>query len=257
MGILTELGSDSKTVKLWLRLAAARQGCTLRCGPYAWDLIKDARVIRLGRRQFDHVAELATRFDSLFETLVPQQAGRFDLLDFSHVHSYVYRTLGVPFELAQWPEADATIQSYFQYYEPRPNDLVFDLGAQCGVSTYVFNKAGGIVVAYEEDARIRGILKRNVERHCLANVTIPNEAASSLAELIAIYREPVFCRVNLDEISREFLETDAESWASMPILFAAHSKSEGILRQFETFLNSSAFETCSDSSLGLVWGRHV
>ena len=257
MNLLTELGSDSKTVKLWLRLAAARHGCTLRCGPYAWDLIKGTRVIRLGRKQYDHVGDMAERFDVLFDTLVPQQAGRLSLLDFSHVHAHVYRTLGVPFELAHWPEADATIQSYFHYYEPARDDLIFDLGAQFGVSSYVFSKVAGTVIALESDLRIRGFLKRNVERHNLANVVITNRPIVSLTEMIAIYGDPTFCRVNLDEVPLEFLETFADAWAATYIQFAAHSNSEARLKQFDAFLNRTSFETCSDFSLGLVWGRHA
>jgi hypothetical protein len=257
MGILTELGSNSKTVKLWLRLAAARQGCRLRCGPYAWDLTKDTRVIRLGRPQFDHVADLAERFDSLFETLVPQQAGRLSLLDFSHVHAHVYRTLGVPFELAAWPEADATIQSCFEYYDPKPTDLIFDVGAQCGVSTYVFSKVVASVVALETDARLRGVLKRNVERHRLSNVLVPKNGVASLTEMIAIFGDPVFCRLNLDHITPEFWEAYANAWAAAPIQFAAHGSSENVVKRFDNFLNSTNFETCSDLSRGLVWGRHV
>jgi hypothetical protein len=257
MNFLMELGFDNAAVKLWLHFQAAMRGCKLQRGPYAWDLTKDARVIRIGRRQFASVGHLASHFDALFETLVASKTGRHVLLDFSRIHMHTYRASGVTFELAQWPEPEVTIESYFSWYQPRSSDLVFDLGAGCGVLTYILSGVTGNVIAFQPDARIRVILERNVVRHGLTNVTVTRDSIESLAELIGLYGQPVFCKVNLDEVTPAFLRTEAQAWTSLPIGFAAHSKSARVLSRFAAFLADNGFETVLDSSLGVLSGRQI
>ena len=255
METLSTLGFDSRVVKYWMRFQAHRRGCQLHCGPYAWDLKKDSRVIRISRRQFASVGHLADQFDGLFKTLEASKAGSQTLLDFSRVHTHKYRVPGLTFELAQWPEPDASIEAYFEWYKPSPTDLVFDLGAECGVATCVLSHLTGSVVAFEPDANMRVILERNVARHKLTNVLLAKRSAASLAGLISVFGQPAFCRINLDQVAPEFLQNDARSWTSRPILLSAHSQSSNVRKRFNAFLNANGFETASNHLLGITWAR--
>jgi predicted RNA methylase len=250
MGILMELGFDNSAVKLWLRFEASRHRCTLRCGPYAWDLTKDTRVIRIAPRQFAGVGFLATQFDALFETLEAGAMGHQMLL---HLHKF--RGSGLTFELGQWPQLDASIDDYIEWYQPRASDLVFDLGAEYGIATYDLAKLAGRVVAFEPEPRTRVILERNVNRLGLKNVAVAKDSIASFAELVELYGPPAFCKVNLDEVAPDFLSIEANAWTSHPIVFAAHSQSAGVRKRFAAFLLASGFETTSERSLGLVWAR--
>ncbi len=250
------LGHDNPAVKLSLRVQAWAKGCKLHCGPYAWDLTKDSRIIRIGRNQFASVGYLASHFDRLFDTLLATNAGKHKMLDFSRIHLHTFRTPGLTFELAQWPEPEAVIEAYFEWYSPCSSDLVFDLGAECGVSTYVLSQNAAYVIAYEPEIRLRNILERNVFRHGLTNVTVAKETAStSLADLVTTYGPPAFCKVNLDQLTAGFMQTDWHAWSSLPVVFAARSESQNVCDRFAGFLEECGFETGSNSALGLTWAR--
>ncbi len=55
----------------------------------------------------------------------------------------MYKTLGVQFELAAFPEEDEALEGYFRLVPATAGDCVFDIGAHCGVSTYAFSKLVG------------------------------------------------------------------------------------------------------------------
>jgi hypothetical protein len=251
----TDLGFDNKFLQLWLRFQTARHGCHLRCGPYAWDLTKGSKVIRISRRQFPRVVDLAADFDDLFEALVPIKAGHQSILDFSRLQVHTFRSADVKFELAQWPEPDAAIDAYFEMYRPTSKDLVFDIGAECGVSTYVLSQFAGKVVAFEQELQLHSLLERNVARHSLAKVTVARENVPSLAELIRLYGAPAFCKVNLDHVAPRFLIQDAESWTSVPMYLAARTNSRRVRARFVSFLKNSGFDIAMDKELGMVWAH--
>lgn len=253
MDLIRSLGADNALLKNWLKLRAQRLGCGLRCGPYAWDLTKGLRVIRISKQQYARVLSLARDFDELFQALIPTQLGDRRILDFSRLHLHTYRAAKFEFELAQWPEPDAAIESYFEKFQPNADDLVFDIGAECGISTYVLSLYAGRVVALEQDATLRDLLERNMVRHNLKRVTVANGTIDSLAEMIRLHGEPAFCRVNLDLVSPEFLFSDARAWTSRPIFFAARSTSRRVRSAFIAFVRDAGFETAVDKTLGMIW----
>ncbi len=196
---------------------------------------------------------LARDFDELFAVFVPGQVGNKRILDFSRLHVHTYRAAKFEFELVQWPEPDATIEAYFERYQPNESDLVFDIGAECGISTYVLSLYAGKVVALEQNLTMRELLKRNVARHKLTHVTVASSTIHSLAELIRRHGEPAFCRVNLDLVSPQFLANEAQAWNSRPIFFAARSTSRRVRSGFVAFLHDAGFDTSVDKGLGMIW----
>lgn len=253
MNVLTILGYDNSLVRLWLRVVALQKKCRLECGPYAWDLSRDSRVIRINRSHFVNVGRLAEDFDSYFETLLPVQNSNATMLDFSRLHIHTYRRAGLEFECAKWPELDAPINAYFKVFPLTGKGLTFDLGAEYGFSTYLLSKFGGRVVAFEQEMAVRTILERNMRRHALANVAVVTAPVSSLALLVQMYGEPSFCKINLDRVPLSFFWPDAQLWASHAIFMAARSNSRHVRLQFAEFLQNSGFRTSVDHELRMVW----
>ena len=65
--------------------------------------------------------------------------------------------------------------------QSKPGDIVFDLGAYCGVSSYYFSQMvgpSGKVYAFEPDPLNFSLLQRNIARHCLTNVVAVQVAIS-------------------------------------------------------------------------------
>jgi hypothetical protein len=239
-----------------MRSQAGRRGCKLDCGTYAWDLIKDSRVIRIGRRQYSMVEQLASSFDSIFETLEPKQTGHQFLIDFSHIQLHKHRASGLKFELAQWPEPDSVINAYLEWYQPTSEDLSFDLGAGCGISTYALSNLSRRVVAFEPDPQLRVILERNVQRHGMTNVVVAKESVSNLADLVSAFGVPAFCKMNLDQLAPEFWSHHSENWNAPGMHIAAHGKL-ALRERLVSLLNTAGAETGTNEAMGMLWARRA
>lgn len=152
-------------------------------------LYKDHRAMVLAAQHFVYSADMAERFELYFSPVVPEERDGLQIVDYSRPGKLqTYRMSGLQFELASFPEEDEAIEGYFKRYTPKAGDLVFDMGAHCGVSTYHFSKLvgpEGRVVAFEPDPLNCSLLKRNIERHGLKNVTVENSAVAGSAGKLA------------------------------------------------------------------------
>ena len=136
------------------------------------DVSKDARTIRLAAKHFPYALDMAEHFDLYFNQVVPEKGGAGLLVDYSGPKLQRYKN-GLEFELSSFPEELEVIEEYFHWYKPKPDDLIFDIGAYCGVTAYHLSKCvpGGKVYSFEPDPINFRLLTRNVERHGLKNVT--------------------------------------------------------------------------------------
>lgn len=145
-------------------------------------LRKDRRVMVLSAQHFIYSSSLAERFDLYFNPLIPREQGGLLIQDYSQPGVVQrYANSGLEFEMASFPEEEEAIEEYFRWYRPRPGDLVFDMGAHCGVSTYKLSKlvgSEGKVIAFEPDPLNYSILLRNIRRHGLENVVAVNIAVA-------------------------------------------------------------------------------
>ena len=82
---------------------------------------------------------------------------------------------GLEFELSSFPEEMEAISEYFHWYKPSPDDLIFDIGAYCGVTAYHLSRRvpKGKVYSFEPDPINFELLKRNIERHGLRKCNAP------------------------------------------------------------------------------------
>jgi FkbM family methyltransferase len=168
------LGPDNMLVQAVLRAACKRHGVELLFAGNCIDIIKNKCGIRIGKTHMPYVLDLAIQFEEYFNPIVPEIVNGRALVDYSRPRLHRYKKSGLHFELSSIPEEESAIDAYFHWYCPKPGDIIFDVGAYCGVSTYHLSKLADEAVhvyAFEPDPANYGLLVRNIERHRLSNVT--------------------------------------------------------------------------------------
>lgn len=111
-------------------------------------------------------------WDHIFSSMVTTQTDGMLVLDFSQPALHTYRRSGVSFYFPGVVEEDAS-DYYTREYKPAPGDVVWDVGANAGATTYFFSKMvgeQGTVFAFEPDGQNFEYLLRNIEMHRLSNV---------------------------------------------------------------------------------------
>jgi FkbM family methyltransferase len=148
-------------------------------------LRKDTRAIIIAERHFIYARDLAHDFDRYFAPLVPEMREGLEVIDFSQAGKLqTYRVSGLQFEMASFPEEEDELEESFRWYRPKVGDLVFDIGAHCGVSTYHLSEMvgpAGKVVAFEPDPVNFAILQRNMARYAVQNVELVPAAVAATA----------------------------------------------------------------------------
>jgi FkbM family methyltransferase len=159
--------------RLAMRVACGRFGANLRFNGDYIDVFKGTRTIRISSRHFPYAFDMSRSFSHYFEQMVPTSDNGTLIVDYSGPQLHRYAASGLEFELSSFAEEASAIDSYFRWYRPKPGDVVFDLGAYCGVSSYYFSQLvgpAGRVYAFEPDPLNFSLLKKNIARHSLANV---------------------------------------------------------------------------------------
>lgn len=168
------LGPSNPFVRVRLRAACRQYGTSLRFAGTVLDIAKADHVIRISARQFGYAPSLAMKFDHYFGQVEPTAINGSLVVDYSAPGLQRYRVSGLEFEVTSVPEEEDAVEEYFRWYRPGEGDVVFDLGAYCGLSTYVLSRCvgkSGHVYAFEPDDTSHRLLLRNIERHALGNVT--------------------------------------------------------------------------------------
>ena len=246
-----QLGWEHYCLKLGVRIESRDGAVWLR---------KDRRVMILSAKHFIYSTALADRFDLYFDPLVPREQDGLLILDYSQPGVVQrYANSGLEFAMASFPEEEEAIEEYFRWYRPRPGDLVFDMGAHCGVSTYKLSKlvgTAGKVIAFEPDPLNYSILLRNLKRHGLDNVVAVNIAvagetgelpfncegtigstltslmsrktvgSTSMVEAVTMndaferWGRPVFCKIDIEGAEIEVLTAAEKALTDHPIHLA-------------------------------------
>lgn len=156
------------------------------------DLIKDHRVVRISPRHWIYCLTLSKDFDVYFNCVDSFEEHDRQVVDFSKAKLQRFSWSGLQFEVASFPEEEKAILDYFRWYRPKPGEMVFDLGANCGLSTYYLSQAvgpAGKVIAFEPDPTNHDILLRNIARHGLANVLPLRQAVAAQSATVRFYSE--------------------------------------------------------------------
>lgn len=246
-----------------------------RRGDELW-LMQDHRAMVLAARHFVYAGDMAEKFDMYFSPLVPEERDGLMVLDYSQPgRLQTYARSGLQFEMASFPEEEDAIEEYFRWYRPKPGDLVFDMGAHCGVSTYHLSRLvgpEGRVVSFEPDPVNNALLKRNVLRHGLENVTVESAAIGgeagklgfnsegtigsslvsllqresvgevvtvdvvTLAEVFARWGVPAFCKIDIEGAEIDVVAKSAELLKTQRTQFAMdtnHPQADGSMTSGE------------------------
>lgn len=179
--IAAALGPGNPILRFSLRAACRRFHVQLRFEDNAISVSKDRRIVRIAPGHFPYVLDVSRHFETYFAQVVPECHGENLIVDYSRPRLQRYTQSGIEFELSSLAEEGDALEGYFHWYKPCQGDVVFDIGAYCGVSTYHFSKLvgpAGWVYSFEPDPMNYSLLLRNIERHRLTNV-VPLQMAVS------------------------------------------------------------------------------
>lgn len=137
------LGPGNPLVRSMVRRQCARHGAAVDFSSAAVDIVKVGHVIRISLKNWIYAPTIAASFDAYFGQVEPTSHGGSLVVDYSGPRLQRYRSSGLEFETNSFPEEDSAIEDYFRWYRPKEGDVVFDLGAYSGVSTYAFSKCVG------------------------------------------------------------------------------------------------------------------
>lgn len=173
-------GPNSALLRQAFRLQAAVHGVSMHVSDGVISLTRRQQRIVLGMRDVISVPFVVHEWERFFETLEGDVRGGMTVLDFSQPALHRYRQHGVSFYAPSLAEDDS-MDAYTASYRPQPGDVVWDVGAHAGMTSYFLAQMvgpEGKVYAFEPDETNFEFLLRNIEMHGLANVT-PVKAALS------------------------------------------------------------------------------
>lgn len=255
---------------------------------------KGAQVVAINRRHAIYAGTIAKSFDVFFSAVKPVEENGVSLVDYSTPRVHTLPD-GLQFEFASFPEHPGIIDEYLQWRTPQPGERVFDLGANWGLSVYRFSKLvgpGGSVTCFEPDPINLEILKKNIERHDLQNVTVVAAAIGGAdgsaefssegtigSQMISLLgREPAgtvvkvpvmslktafekfgvpdFCKMDIEGAEIEALESAIESISANKIHFALETRhmvdGEFTDKRVEDIFRRAGYESGTEDKYDLI-----
>lgn len=172
--VIAKLGPKNLLAQVVIRSLCRRSGVAVSFEDNLIKLLKGQQAILLASRHLLYAWEISKRFDVYFDSIIPKKENGFEVVDYSKMGTLqTYRETGLSFYMSSVPEELSAIKDYCRWYKPEPGELVFDVGAHCGFSTYYFSQMvgpAGKVVCFEPDPINYELLLRNIELHHLENV---------------------------------------------------------------------------------------
>jgi FkbM family methyltransferase len=165
-----------------IAMQARRKGYRLGWGKNHVSVRDADREIRVSKRHVAYLGDMVREFDRYFASVVPISLDGRLVADFSQPAWHSVPGLEGEFYFTSLPEERDAATAYLSALSLASGDVILDLGAYCGLTTYQFSvRVGpaGRVIAVEADPANYAALRRNVDRHRLANVTALNAAAWS------------------------------------------------------------------------------
>jgi FkbM family methyltransferase len=169
---LLKLGPTHPLLRSAIRLQARASGFKVAATKEQLTLSKGARRMLLPLNHYAIVPSVVHMWNLFFETVAPEMQGKTAVLDFSKPGLHQYIKSGVSLWSPGVVEEDS-LDAYTAAYQPQPGDVIWDIGAHAGATSYFFAKMvgpSGRVYAFEPDERTHDYLLRNIELHKLENV---------------------------------------------------------------------------------------
>jgi FkbM family methyltransferase len=177
---LLKAGQKSRLLLEAFRLQAALHRISMHVADGHIALVRGQRKMILGARDAISVPFAVHEWDQFFDTLEGREENGHTVLDFSKPALHRYRKRGLSFYAPSLAEDDS-MEAYTASYTPQPGDVVWDVGANAGLTSYFLAQMvgpSGRVYAFEPDETNFEFLLRNIELHQLANVIAVNTALS-------------------------------------------------------------------------------
>jgi FkbM family methyltransferase len=179
-----------------LHAAAATKGMTVSVSPGISNrtirIQHGDRVLIMAERHLVYCFDTVENFDYYHAAVLPLLKKGLEIVDYSKPRVHTLIPVNVPFYFTSYAEPQDTIDIYIERAGLKAGDVVFDLGAYCGTSTWAFSHAvgpSGRVFAFEPDSENYAALCRNVETHHLANVTLINKGVWSSSRRVRFSTE--------------------------------------------------------------------
>jgi FkbM family methyltransferase len=169
---LLRLGAGHPLLRFAIRLQARAHGFGFSISDRQLTLSKGNRQILLPESHYPVIPSVVHIWDLVFETVEPEMKGDKAILDFSKPGLHRYRKSGVSLWSPGLVEEDS-MDAYTAAYQPQPGDVVWDVGAHGGVTSYLLAQMvgpTGKVFAFEPDDHTYEYLLRNIGLHKLENV---------------------------------------------------------------------------------------
>lgn len=192
---LVGLGPDNAMLRTILRLNACVRGYQVRFCDRSIVLRRGCREVVLSKGHYVQVPTVMGCFDQLFDAIEPEQARDRTVLDFSAPRLHRYARSQVAFYFPAIPEEDQ-MEVYTSSYLPQPGDVVWDVGAHAGATTYFLSRVvgpHGKVYAFEPDTTNYEYLKKNIELHGLRNVVPVAKALSGSTGTASFNMDGTMC----------------------------------------------------------------
>ena len=161
--------------RVYTELSARKHGIRLSRQADSIHVRRGNDEIRVGRDHEVYTHDMVVFFDYYFSAVVPEPDGARRVADYSKPKVHRLSKSGVELEFPSLPESDESTNMYLDALKVKAGEVVFDLGAYAGGSTYFFSRLvgpTGLAAAFEPDPTTLRFLRSNVQRHALENVQI-------------------------------------------------------------------------------------
>jgi hypothetical protein len=115
---------------------------------------------------FLYACDFCNQFEYYFSSVKPVVIDGFEVADFSQPGWHVVPHTGDRLFFTSMAEDIGATLDYIKYLQPKPGDVVLDVGAYCGLSALTFSRAvgqEGVVITIEPDPRNFAALELNLQ----------------------------------------------------------------------------------------------
>jgi FkbM family methyltransferase len=137
---------------------------------------RSGRKMFLNKKHAVYLPEFIDYFDFYFEGVVPDANNE---VHYEEPAIHTPRRWGRPLYFTSFAESEEVMDLYLKHGEVKPDDVIFDLGAYCGLTALGFGAQvgkNGQVYTFEPDPGNFAALERNVKTAEFANITAENAA---------------------------------------------------------------------------------
>lgn len=171
---LVSLGPDHPLLRLAFQAQARRRGCTVQFARDAIEIRHGRDRIRLAPHDYAQVPLVTLDPEAYFRDVDVPAVNGGRMLDCTGPRRYRYKLTGIELHCPGMPEDDM-IEAYLHRTPLDRGQVVWDVGAHAGLSTYHFAKRvgpEGHVFAFEPDDTNRGYLAENLAALRIENATV-------------------------------------------------------------------------------------